>query len=143
MWKVALVLTLFFGAPAVAQEGLQIIPKYTFTGTAACYDFEGTKTLLALDSELVACRKVTPALEKQVKALRAALDSKELEVSANIAQILLLQQNFDRSEEALKKALQEKQELIAAQANSDLGWVVTGGLALILVTSATTYWLTH
>lgn len=81
------VLLMFSTAQA---QGLQVIPKWTFTGSQACYGFDDAKKLVELDSELVLCREEGPKLRLVETQLRIAIDELNTALTARNEQNTIL-----------------------------------------------------
>lgn len=123
---------LLFALPAsAADEGLQAIPKWTFTGKALCYDHAGGKELLRLDAELVKCRETGPRLElvnesllHQVTELKGAVIQKD-------NSIRLLEGELNASLDREKVITKEKNQAEAKSPNLTLP-LVTGGVGVVV-----------
>ena len=94
----AIILIATLLAPPAAAEGLEVLPKWHMTGSEACYDFEGAKKLVLLDTKLQLCLKTdekVAKLEDLVKAQAEELTASRATARAQDQRAALLQSQVE------------------------------------------------
>lgn len=112
-------------------QGLQAIPKWTFTGSQACYDFDSAKKLIELDSELVLCRETIPKLRLTETQLQLALIELTTALDARDTANKLLLTEVNKCFDEKKDLVKQLHEAETQQFDMTISFI-TGGVGIVV-----------
>lgn len=116
--------------PAIAWGDLEFIPKWHMCGNEACYGFEDAKKLVLLDGQL----KLAAAQAKALEDLKLANAELQAAAAKKEAALQLNTQAAQDLKAKLETCIDQRAAAeVKAASGPSLGWLVAGGVTLILV----------
>ena len=129
MTRQLIALLLLCAAPSTWAQELTYIPKWHMVDAEACYDLEGAKQLMYLDGKLKLCESYRAANQDLIvsvgnyeKALQLKDNALKISTDALVA-----------TEAKLELEIKAKNDCVAKiSTGPSVGWLVAGGLAILL-----------
>lgn len=120
--------------PGVAFGELKFVPKWKMSGDLACYDKDGAKELLKLDTSFGELKDKVESKDRIIDELKLNVDDLKKQITALKETKTLLQEQYAILDQKQRECIQKKAQCEGElDSGPSLGWLIAGGLAFMLV----------